>query len=226
MFKFLLAALFSMFAASASAVIPDQAARACGVTEQTIAASHAAAPILATFERDAAFADRGAGAIRIIEFADYSCPACRALHPRWVAFARDNPDVRISVVEYPIYGRTIVSRATGNRTLDASRIAIAAGAQGKQLAFHDALMQIAGRVEDSSIRLAAQRAGLDFAAAQTRAQSPAVSARADGNLRLAQRLGFVGTPHVVVDGVLLSLQRGWTFQQVQCLVGAARRERQ
>lgn len=177
MLRFLLAALFSTFAASASAEISDRAARACGVTEQTIIASHAARPVLASFERDAAFADRGAGPIHIIEFADYSCPACRALHPRWVAFARDNPDVRVSVVEYPIYGRTIVSRATGNRTLNASRIAIAAGAQGKQLAFHDALMQIPGRVEDSSIRLAAQRAGLDLPAAQRRA-SPGPSLRA------------------------------------------------
>jgi protein-disulfide isomerase len=226
MFRILLAALFSMVAASASAAVSDQAARACGITEQTIAASRAATSILATFERDAAFADRGGGPIRIIEFADYSCPACRALHPRWMTFARDNPDVRISVVEYPIYGRTLVSRATGNRTLNASRIAIAAGAQGKQLAFHDALMQISGRVDDGSIRLAAQRAGLDLPAAQRRAESTAVTTRADGNLRLAQRLGFLGTPHVVVDGVLLSLQRGWTFQQVQCLVGAARRQRQ
>lgn len=223
MFRILLAAIFSLVATSASAAISDQAARACGITEPTIAASHAAVPILATFERDAAFADRGAGSIRIIEFADYSCPACRALHPRWVAFARDNPDVRISVVEYPIYGRTIVSRATGNRTLNASRIAIAAGAQGKQLAFHDALMQIPGRVDDGAIRLAAQRVALDLPAAQRRAESATITARADGNLRLAQRLGFLGTPHVVVDGVLLSLQRGWTFQQVQCLVGAARR---
>ncbi|MBY0566000.1 MAG: DsbA family protein [Hyphomonadaceae bacterium] len=223
MFRTLLVAIFSTFAATASASIPDQAARACGVTQQTLAASHAAAPILATFERDAAYADRGAGPIRIIEFADYSCPACRALHPRWVAFARENSDVRISVVEYPIYGRTMVSRATGNRTLNASRIAIAAGAQGKQLAFHDALMGISGRVEDSSIRLAAQRSGLDLPSAQRRSETADVIARADGNLRLARRLGFIGTPHVVVDGILLSLQRGWTFQQVECLVGAARR---
>ncbi|MFN3464781.1 MAG: DsbA family protein [Terricaulis sp.] len=222
MIRLLLLGLFSILATSASAAIPDQAARACGVTSQTIAASHAAAGVLATFERDAAFADRGAGPIRIIEFADYSCPACRVLHPRWVAFARNNPDVRVSVVEYPIYGRTMVSRATGNRTLNASRIAIAAGAQGKQLAFHDALMQIPGRVEDSSIRLAAQRAGLDLPAAQRLADSAAVIGRADGNLRLAQRLGFVGTPHVVIDGILLSLQRGWTFEQVDCLVSAAR----
>ncbi|MEQ1819008.1 MAG: DsbA family protein [Terricaulis sp.] len=225
MLRTILTALFAMIATSASAAVPDQAARACGITAQTIAASHAATPVLATFERDAAFADRGAGPIRIIEFADYSCPACRALHPIWVAYARDNPDVRISVVEYPIYGRTIVSRATGNRTLNASRIAIAAGAQGKQLAFHDALMRIPGRVDDSAIRLAAERAGLDLQAAQRRANSATVVAQSDRNLRLAQQLGFVGTPHVVIDGVLLSLQRGWTFEQVECLVGAARRQR-
>jgi protein-disulfide isomerase len=225
MLRTILTALFAMVATSASAAVSNQAARACAVSAQTIAASHAAIPVLATFERDAAFADRGAGPIRIIEFADYSCPACRALHPIWVAYARDNPDVRISVVEYPIYGRTIVSRATGNRTLNASRIAIAAGAQGNQLAFHDALMRIPGRVDDSAIRLAAERVGLDFQAAQRRANSATVAAQGERNLRLAQQLGFVGTPHVVVDGVLLSLQRGWTFEQVECLVNAARPQR-
>jgi hypothetical protein len=173
----------------------------------------------------ALFADRAAGPIRIIEFADYSCPACRALHPAWVAFARANPDVRISVTEYSIYGRTLVSRATGNRTLNASRIAIAAAAQGKQLVFHDALMGIPGPVDDRAIRLAAERAGLDLAAATRRAETPAIVARADANLRIAEELGFIGTPHVVVDGVLLSLQRGWSMQQVDCLVRAARTNR-
>ncbi|MEZ5996090.1 MAG: DsbA family protein [Hyphomonadaceae bacterium] len=209
-------------ATAAWADIPDRDARACGVTQEVIAASHAAQPTLSTFEQQAAFADRGAGRIRIIEFADYSCPACRALHPRWVAFARDNPDVRVSVVEYPIYGRTLVSRATGNRTLNASRIAIAAAAQGRQLAFHDALMGIPGRVDDRAIGLAASRAGLDLVAAQRAAESAPVIARAEANLRIAGQLGFVGTPHVVVDGILLSRQRGWTFEQVQCLVRAAR----
>jgi len=221
----MIAFLISTVPTVATAEISDRAARACGVSQQTIEASRTARQRLASFERDAAFADRGAGPIRIIEFADYSCPACRALHPRWVAFARANPDVRVSVVEYPIYGRTLVSRATGNRTLNASRIAIAAGAQGKQLAFHDALMGIPGRVDDRAIRLAAQRAGLDLAAAHRLAQSPATIARADANVRLANALGFVGTPHVVVDGVLLSLQRGWTFEQVECLVRAARASR-
>ncbi|MGE0595361.1 MAG: DsbA family protein [Hyphomonadaceae bacterium] len=214
--------LFLAAPALAHAEISAAAARACGVSEAVISASAAARPVLARFDTEAAFADRGRGAIRIIEFADYSCPACRALHPRWIAFARVNPDVRISVTEYPIYGRTLVSRATGNRTLNASLIAIAAGAQGKQLAFHDALMGIPGRVDDRAIRLAAERAGLDLGAAERAAQTRAVTSRAEANLRLASELGFIGTPHVVVDGVLLSLQRGWSMQQVTCLVRAAR----
>lgn len=214
--------LFLAAPSLAFAEISATAARSCGVSETVISASAAARPVLARFDAQAAFADRGRGQIRIIEFADYSCPACRALHPRWVAFARANPDVRISVTEYPVYGRTLVSRATGNRTLNASLIAIAAAAQGKQLAFHDALMGIPGRVDDRAIRLAAERAGLDLAAAQRRAQTQAVTSRAQANLGLASELGFIGTPHVVVDGVLLSLQRGWSMQQVECLVRAAR----
>lgn len=214
--------LFLALPSLAHAEIAGAAARACGVSEAVIGASEAAAPVLARFDAEAGYADRGRGAIRIIEFADYSCPACRALHPRWIAFARSNPDVRISVVEYPIYGRTLVSRATGNRTLNASLIAIAAAAQGKQLAFHDALMGIPGRVDDRAIRLAAERAGLDLGAALRRAETQAVTSRGEANLRLAGELGFVGTPHVVVDGVLLSLQRGWTMRQVECLVRAAR----
>lgn len=221
----ILAFLFLAAPSLAYAEISDRAARSCGVNDAVISASHAARPILARFDTEAAFANRGAGPIRIIEFADYSCPACRALHPRWVAFARANPDVRIAVTEYPIYGRTLVSRATGNRTLNASRIAIAAAAQGKQLAFHDALMGIPGRVDDRAIRLAAERAGLDLAAAARLAESGAIAGRADANLRIAEQLGFVGTPHVVVDGVLLSLQRGWTMQQVDCLVRASRQAR-
>ncbi|MDX2275584.1 MAG: DsbA family protein [Hyphomonadaceae bacterium] len=184
---------FFLFLAAPSfayAEISASAARACGVSEAVISASAAARPVLARFDAEAAYANRGRGQIRIIEFADYSCPACRALHPRWVAFARANPDVRISVTEYPIYGRTLVSRATGNRTLNASLIAIAAAAQGKQLAFHDALMGIPGRVDDRAIRLAAERADLDLGAARRRAATQAVTSRAEANLRLAGELGF------------------------------------
>lgn len=205
---------------AAAADIPDQAARLCGVSDSVIAESHAARATLATFDRTAAFADRGTGLIRIIEFADYSCPMCRALHPQWVALARANPDVRISVVDYPIYGRTMVSTVTGNKTLDASRIAVAAAAQGKQLAFHDALMSIPGQVNDRSIALAAQRAGVNLPAATRAAKTSAVAAKVEANLALAKALGFTGTPHVVVDGVLLSRQN-WTFDQAVCLVEAA-----
>ncbi|HCK83405.1 MAG TPA: hypothetical protein DHW63_02455 [Hyphomonadaceae bacterium] len=72
--------LFFALPSLAHAAIPATAARACGLTEAVLSASRAAAPVLARFDAEAAYADCGQGSIRIIEFADYSCPARRALH--------------------------------------------------------------------------------------------------------------------------------------------------
>jgi protein-disulfide isomerase len=70
----------------------------------------------------------------------------------------------------------------------ASRMALAAGLQGKYRAFHDAMFAT------GDVAAAARAAGLDMARAEADAASDAVSTEIARNLDLARALGFTGTP--------------------------------
>ncbi|MFQ5562544.1 MAG: DsbA family protein [Parvularculaceae bacterium] len=219
-------AIAAATAGAANAATPDQAAlaRACSIPEETVAASEALEPALKRFDADIAHEVKGAiapDAIRIIEFFDYSCPSCMALHPVFERYLADNRDVRLNLVEYPIYGRTLVSRVTGNKTLTATHVALAARDQGKYMAFHNALFSRGGRPDMKKIKWAAGRAGLDYDAALARAAADDIQALAEENLAYAETLGIIGTPGLVVEGIILSVGP-WSLENVGCLVQAAR----
>lgn len=213
-------------AGAADAATPAQAERAafCMVAPDVIDRSIALQPEIETFEKSARYARRGDGPVRIIEFFDYSCPACRALHPELKRLAKTNRNVRIDIVDYPIYAKTTISRLTGNKTLNASLIGLAALDQSneKALAFHDALMGLPGRVTEPRIKQAAAIAGLDLAAAEARAREADIQQAPVDNIDYATRLGIGGTPGLVVDGIVLRLGPQ-TGDELSCLVAEASR---
>lgn len=213
-------------AGAAGAATPEQAERAafCMVAPEVIERSIALEPQIAAFESSARFAQRGDGPVRIIEFFDYSCPACRALHPELKRIARTNRKVRIDLVDYPIYAKTTISRLTGNKTLNASLIGLAALDQSndKALAFHDALMGLPGRVTEPRIKEAAAIAGIDLAAAAARAKDDDIREAPVENIDYATKLGVRGTPGLVIDGIVLSLGPQ-TRDELNCLIAEASR---
>lgn len=224
---FALIAAVAGFAAVANAATPEQAGRAafCMVEPEIIERSLALQPEIAALESAARFARRGDGPVQIIEFFDYSCPACRALHPQLKRLTEINPNVRIDIVDYPIYAKTTISRLTGNKTLNASLIGLAALDQSneKALAFHDALMGLPGRVTEPRIKEAAAIAGLDLAPAQARARDADIQQAPVDNIDYATRLGIGGTPGLVVDGIVLRLGPQ-TSDELSCLISEASRD--
>lgn len=213
-------------AGAASAATPEQAGRAafCMVAPEVIERSVELEPEIAAFESSARFAQRGDGPVQIIEFFDYSCPACRALHPELKRLAKTNRNVRVDIVDYPIFAKTTISRLTGNKTLNASLIGLAALDQSnaKALAFHDALMGLPGRVTEPRIRQAADIAGIDIEAAAARAKDADIQKAPVDNIDYATKLGIRGTPGLVVDGIVLSLGPQ-TGDELDCLVAEASR---
>jgi protein-disulfide isomerase len=90
----------------------------------------------------------------------------------------EDAELKVVIREWPIFEGSDV----------ASRMALAAGLQGKYRAFHDAMFQT------GDVVAAAQLAGLDMARAEVDAASPAVSTEIARNLEFARALGFSGTP--------------------------------
>ena len=114
----------------------------------------------------------------LVEFTDYNCPYCAASLKDVERLVAEDPDLKVVIREWPIF--------EGSDT--ASRMALAAGLQGKYDAFHKAMFRL------GDARAAAEAAGLDMARAEADAASEAVSAEIANNLDLARTLGFSGTP--------------------------------
>ena len=90
--------------------------------------------------------------VTMVVFSDYQCPYCRKVHPALEQLRREDPKLRVVYRDWPVFGA--VSR-------EAARTAIAANYQGRHAAFNNALMQTQGRITSQSIRIAADRAGVD-----------------------------------------------------------------
>ncbi|WP_379922873.1 DsbA family protein [Erythrobacter sp. R86502] len=118
------------------------------------------------------------GSTVLVEFTDYNCPYCEASLKDVKRLVAEDPDLKVVIREWPIFEGSDV----------ASRMALAAGLQGKYRAFHEAMFAT------GDVDAAARAAGLDMARARRDAASDAVSTEIARNLDFAQSLGFNGTP--------------------------------
>jgi protein-disulfide isomerase len=114
----------------------------------------------------------------LVEFTDYNCPYCEASLKDVNRLVAEDPDLKVVIREWPIF----------EGSDQASRMALAAGLQGKYRAFHDAMFAT------GDVAAAAKAAGLDMARAEADAASQAVSTEIARNLDFARSLGFTGTP--------------------------------
>ena len=80
----------------------------------------------------------------------------------------------------------------------AALAALAARAQGKHLAFHNALMEYSGKIDRDKIMEIAAASGLDVARLQKDMDDPKLKQIIERNTALASALGVRGTPAFVV----------------------------
>jgi protein-disulfide isomerase len=114
----------------------------------------------------------------LVEFTDYNCPYCEASLKDVNQLIAEDPDLKVVIREWPIFEGSDV----------ASRMALAAGMQGKYRAFHDAMFAT------KDVEAAARAAGLDMAKAEADAASDVVTNEIAKNFEQARALGFSGTP--------------------------------
>ena len=119
----------------------------------------------------------------LVKFTDYACSYCKMSIPEVEQLVAQDPDLKVVLREWPIF--------QGSEA--AARMGLAAARQGKYDAFYHAMFEL-GPPNPQSIAAAAQRAGLDMAAAQAFAASDQASAELAKNNAIAGELGFSGTP--------------------------------
>ncbi|GGG71126.1 hypothetical protein GCM10011415_18650 [Salipiger pallidus] len=143
-----------------------------------------AAPVLGNPEGD----------VTIVEYFDYQCPYCKAMHPDLMRVARQDGGLRIVLKDWPIFG-PVSTRA--------ARLALGAQDLGAYEQVVNTLMATTGRLSNGQLNAAVQQV-----LAPGRAQAAYRKRRAhwDGllerNAMQAEAFGFAGTPGVLVDTVV------------------------
>lgn len=152
------------------------------------------------------------GDATLAEFFDYNCPYCKLMAPLMAQAEAADPKLRIVYKEFPILGPN---------SLFAAKAALAANKQGKYVAFHRALYQVRGPVDENKVLEVAKTIGLDVVRLKADMQAPEISAHLDKNIELARALGVNGTPGFAIGDKLLV---GATdLKSLQATIEAARK---
>lgn len=125
----------------------------------------------------------------LVEFINYDCPACKGVHLLFLAYAEKNPDVRY--VARPLPSGDLVPD-------EASRMAVAAGMQGKFFAFSRALAQSKDPLGSSAYRRIAQTLGVNYEKMESDAQSEKVEDILYENEEAFFAAGFKVVPSFII----------------------------
>jgi protein-disulfide isomerase len=140
-------------------------------------------------------AGNASGDVTVVEFFDYQCGYCKRVHPALTTLLERDRGVRLVLKELPVLG-------PGSEM--AARAAVASLAQpGKYHAFHTALMQNQGSLDERTVLAVAGRVGLDVGKLTTDMKSDRVSSVINANRELAAALGVNGTPAFVIGDRLV-----------------------
>lgn len=129
------------------------------------------------------------GDVTIVEFSDYQCPYCKRAHTTVKSVLAADNKVKLVFKDLPILGEP--SRI-------AALAALAARAQDKHVAMHDALMESGGKLDRDRIMQIAASVGLDVARLQKDMEDPKLKEIIERNMALASALGVRGTPAFVI----------------------------
>jgi protein-disulfide isomerase len=124
----------------------------------------------------------------VIEYADFECPFCAALHVR----LGDRRLLRV-FRHFPV-------RSSHPRAWAAACAAEAAGLQGRFWEMHDSLYADQGRLEDPHLWDRAEQLGLDVDRFDTDRRGDGVRVRVRRDFESGIRAGVVTTPTVFVAG--------------------------
>ena len=134
------------------------------------------------------------GNVTLVEFYDTRCPYCRHMLPTMTEFLRSDPNVRVVYKDWPILGPASQLE---------SRALLAAQRQNGYFKLQEALMASSTPSTRDSIRAEAGRLGLDGDRILHDMDDPAIKARLDNNLALAQQIGLQGTPAIIIGQRLI-----------------------
>jgi protein-disulfide isomerase len=129
------------------------------------------------------------GSVVIAEFLNYQCGHCKATEEVIANFVKTNPDLKIIVIPWPIFGK---------ESLYTAKAALAAQKQGKFLELHNALFASKEFLNIENTDKIVKTTGLNVKRLQKDMQNNALDNDMRDNFKLAQNLGLQGTPAFII----------------------------
>ena len=145
--------------------------------------------------------------VTLVEYGDYECPYCGALHPVIEAARKAfGGNLRFAFRHFPL-------RSSHPHALAAAKAAEAAGEQGRFWEMHDRLYQRQTELEDEDLLRHARKLGLDPARFERALAARTHEVRIREDLASAAQSGAGGTPSLFINGELYqgSLERDEVF---------------
>ncbi len=137
------------------------------------------------------------GDITVVEFFDYQCPYCKAIHPDFKKAVEEDGKVRVVSKNWPIFG---------DISMYAARLALAAKYQNKYAEAHEALISATTKLDEARVQELLAKAGVDVKRAQDDLQKNAktIDAALARTNEQAEALGFRGTPSFIFNTLRFS----------------------
>lgn len=134
--------------------------------------------------------------LRVVEFFDYKCVPCKAVHETLESLTETNPRLRIEMRQLPIL-TPASERATrfAFAALEAYDVAIYQNV-------HEALWQHKGPYSIGSFARISEKLGIDFGKIEAVMWSDTVSQRIETNRNIALSLELIGTPAFVTTNAV------------------------
>lgn len=129
------------------------------------------------------------GNVTLVEVFDYQCDVCQRMAPTVEALIKANPQLRVVLKEWPIFGAT---------SEYAAKAALASQKQGKFLPFYQGLMSSKGRLDEGRILAIALAAGLNTDQLKKDMKDTSYDKELANNLKLAEAMRLVGTPAFII----------------------------
>lgn len=134
------------------------------------------------------------GNVTVVEFFDYNCGYCKSMFETVQESLRDNDDIRLVLIEFPILGPNSIT---------ASKAALAARKQDLYGPFHQAMILHRGGLNEATIMTLARGVGLNIDQLKEDMKDPELDKIISKNRELAQQLEINGTPAFVIGSSLV-----------------------
>jgi len=146
--------------------------------------------------------------VRIDEFADFQCPACRQFHETTMQQLLDTY-IKTGKVYFVFHNFPFIdSGAPGNESLDAAMATLCAADQSQFWPFHDMLFanqigENVGSFTRARLKAIAEALGMDAAAFDSCLSQGAHQAQITEDIALATESGVRSTPSFLINGQLV-----------------------